>query len=104
MGKNSAAARACTKSITMSKAWPKRQETTSGLCTPGLQMVSTPFDPTWHPVDPGEIPQTKYIGIEMPLLKVMMFVKKTEYQGVIPNREKAPEILESILERLKQNG
>lgn len=58
------------------------------------------FDATWHgrrPLKPGTHPKTKYIGIEMPLLSVILFVKATQYQGVIPNREKYPYTLQQIL-------
>jgi hypothetical protein len=60
------------------------------------------FDATWLTVrnsDGKELaPPVKYIGIEMPILAVMLFVKKTEYQGIIPNSDKDPGTLKRILE------
>lgn len=61
------------------------------------------YDATWlaYKNSTGEemVPPVKYIGIEMPLLAVMLFVKKTEYQGVIFNRDKDPGTLARILAR-----
>ncbi len=59
------------------------------------------FDPTWAVLNKNKgrtFLRTKYIGIEMPLLAVILFVKRTEYQGVIPNRDKDPDTLNRILE------
>lgn len=48
------------------------------------------FDATWAVLKRGNRTylKTKYIGIEMPIFDVLRFVRKTEYQGVIPNRDK----------------
>lgn len=49
------------------------------------------FDATWgiESSKRGRIHlKTKYIGIEMPLVDVLKFVFTTEYQGLIPNRER----------------
>lgn len=62
------------------------------------------FDPTWHVLNKNKgrtFLRTKYIGIEMPLLAVMLFVRRTEYQGVIVNRDKDPGTLKRILEGIR---
>lgn len=47
--------------------------------------------------------RTKYIGIEISLIDVMKFVRKTEYQGLIPNRFRDNgETLKRILEDIQR--
>ena len=62
------------------------------------------FDPTWYGIGQAEakgIQLSTYIGIEMPLLAVMLFVKATKYQGVIPNRHMYPHTLETVIAATK---
>lgn len=52
------------------------------------------YDPTWQAtkgIDEKPVP-SHYIGIEMPTLKVLMFMQATGYQGVIANRWRAPKL------------
>lgn len=56
------------------------------------------FDPTWSFYDNkikkrvSEQLPCIYIGIEMPINKVVTFMETTTYQGVIANRHRAPEM------------
>lgn len=62
------------------------------------------FDATWLAYKNGTneeiVPPVRYIGIEMPLMAIVLFVRRTKYQGIIPNRDKDPGTLKRILERL----
>lgn len=59
------------------------------------------FDPTWmatRDADGKEFPvPSRYIGIIMPIHDVATFMRMTEYQGVLANRHRAPEIVKNIL-------
>ncbi len=59
------------------------------------------FDPTWaaiHDVTGKEVPiPARYIGIEMPILKVARFMNITGYQSAIGNHWRAPGPFEDIL-------
>lgn len=62
------------------------------------------FDPTWGYQDPktGKAIHTlpmpsAYIGIAMPTDKVVAFMRKTTYQGVIANRHRAPLLAKELI-------
>lgn len=58
------------------------------------------FDPTWGAVKNGKeiaIPFAKYIGIELDIDMVLEFMKKTQYQSVLMNNWRAPELAKKIL-------
>lgn len=58
------------------------------------------FDPTWYALDPEgkeRVMPTVYVGIEMDIRDVAAFVKATEYQGVIANRHRHPELSRKAL-------
>lgn len=57
------------------------------------------FDPTWKSFQGDEeIPiPTKYTGIEMDIAKVFDFMRTTEYQGVIANAWRNPELADAIV-------
>lgn len=59
------------------------------------------FDLTWKAIN-NETNQevfipTDYIGVKMDTKKVIEFVKKTEYKGILANRGKDPELVREIL-------
>lgn len=55
------------------------------------------FDPTWV----GRLGGGKYIGIEIPLPVLLPFIRQTEYQGMIVNRWRAPELWEAFEKTLR---
>lgn len=63
------------------------------------------FDPTWASFENHsgkELPMPcQYIGIRMPIKDVAHFMRKTTYQGLLGNRWRDPELVDTILERTK---
>lgn len=58
------------------------------------------FDPTWHAYGEHgeEIPfPGEYIGIEMDIKKVAKFMRKSEYQGLLPNGWRKPYMFKRIV-------
>jgi hypothetical protein len=61
------------------------------------------FDPTWSYYDEKnerrvnlQLPSA-YVGIIMPINKVVDFMRATTYQGVIPNRHRAPLLAKELI-------
>lgn len=75
----------------LAKAPGEKKWILHGWVTDGIHA----FDPTWQ--GDTKKAKVKYIGIEIPLVAVMLFVKATEYQGIIPNRHRYPHTIESII-------
>jgi hypothetical protein len=57
------------------------------------------FDPTWHGTAGGA---AKYIGIEIPMDVLLQFNRQTEYQGMICNRWRAPELWDAFVATLRR--
>lgn len=59
------------------------------------------FDPTWGAFDNSgrELPMpSEYLGLTMDTKLVVSFMKRTGYQGVLANRDRAPSIFNKLME------
>lgn len=64
------------------------------------------FDPTWMSTDKDDVEHpvpSYYIGVEMDILDVGEFMVTTEYQGIMYNSWRSPEIWARIKKKIEAN-